>query len=267
MNIIFIMYSNGQGFYLALPSESSKGLFPENNASEYNVRLPHWIHLKGEWEIGLHSITYTRRNIIHHLDGTMLYGYPENDGTTTMTTTGKMQKHYTSVSEYVSNINELLEESHVNKTEIEFTTNTDGKVTITLRDGYRVRLKREQAIVLGFMNFEDSAETYYVKYTKTGSYKANLHRETNILVYCNIVQPQIVGDVLLPLVGIVPYQKTSESYDETFYAVENIYYIPVQTKAFQNVKVHLRSSTEEFIPFEHGRAAITLHVKPLNYFD
>ena len=65
-------------------------------------------------------------------------------------------------------INELLEESHVNKTEIEFTTNTDGKVTITLRDGYRVRLRREQAIVLGFMNFEDSEETYYVKYTKTG---------------------------------------------------------------------------------------------------
>ena len=167
------MYNNGQGFYLTLPSESSKDLFPENNPSEYSVRLPHWIHLKGNWEIGLHSITYTRRNIIHHLDGTILYGYPA-DGTTTMATTGKMKKHYSSVDEYVSNINELLEESHVNKTEIEFTVNSNGKVTITLRDGYRVRLN-------GFMNFEDSEETYYVKYTKTGSYKANLHRETNIL--------------------------------------------------------------------------------------
>ena len=94
------MYSNGQGFYLTLPSESSKGLFPENNASEYSVRLPRWIHLKGEWEIGLHSIAYTRRNIIHHLDGTILYGYPEHDGTTTLATTGKMQKHYSSVGEY-----------------------------------------------------------------------------------------------------------------------------------------------------------------------
>ena len=78
---------------------------------------------------------------------------------------------------------------------------------------------------------------------------------------------RFVGDKLLPLVATVPYQKTSEPYDETFYAVENIHYIPVQTKAFQNVKVHLKSSTEEFIPFEHGRAAITLHLKPLNYFD
>ena len=260
------MYSNRQGFYLTLPSESSKDLFPENDPSEYIVRLPHWIHLKGNWEIGLHSITYTRRNIVHHLDGTILYGYPENDGTTTMKTTGKMQKHYSSVDEYVSSINESLEGSHINKSEIEFTIDSTRKVTITLRDGYRVRLSREQAIVLGFMNFEDSAETYYVKYTTTGSYKANLYGETNILVYCNIVQPQIVGDKLIPLVAIVPYQKSTETY-ETFYAVENIHYIPVQTKAFQNIKVHLRSSTEVPIPFEHGRAAITLHLRPLNYFD
>ena len=259
------MYSNGQGFYITLPSESSKDLFPENNPSEYIVRLPHWIHLKGEWEIGLHSIAYTQWNVINHLDGTISYGYPEK-GTTKTTTTGKTRKHYSSVDEYVSSINELLEESHINKNEIEFTIDLTQKVTITLRDGYRVRLSREQAIVLGFMNFEDSAETYYVKYTETGSYRANLYRETNILVYCNIVQPQIVGDKLIPLVAIVPYQKTTETY-ETFYAVENIHYIPVQTKAFQNIKVHLRSITEESIPFEHGRAAITLHLKPLNYFD
>ena len=248
------MYSNGQGFYITLPSESSKDLFPENNPSEYIVRLPHWIQLKGEWEIGLHSIAYTRRNIIHRLDGTISYAYPEN-GTTRTATTGKTRKHYSSVDEYVSSINELLEESHINKNEIEFTIDLTQKVTITLRDGYRVRLSREQAIVLGFMNFEDSAETYYIKGTETGSYKANLYRETNIFVYCDIVQPQIVGDKLIPLVAIIPYQKTTETY-ETFYAVENIHYIPVQTKAFQNIKVHLRSSTEESIPFEHGRAAI-----------
>ena len=259
------MYSKRQGFYITLPSESSKDLFPENNPSEYIVRLPHWIQLKGKWEVGLHSIAYTQRDIIHHLDGTIFYAYPEN-GTTKTATTGKARKHYSSVDEYVSSINESLEESHINKNEIEFATNSDGKVTITLRDGYRVRLRREQAIVLGFMNFEDSAETYYVKYTDTGSYKANLYRETNILVYCNIVQPQIVGHRLIPLVAIVPYQKTSETY-ETFYTVENIHYIPVQTKSFQNIKVHLRSSTEEPIPFEHGRAAITLHLRPLNYFD
>ena len=54
------MYSNEHGFYITLPSESSRDVFPENNPSEYTVILPRWIHLKGEWEIGLHSI------LIHH---------------------------------------------------------------------------------------------------------------------------------------------------------------------------------------------------------
>ena len=219
----------------------------------------------GHWEIGLHSIAYTPWNIIQHLDEPISFmtGGKEGKG-------GKMRKHYSSVNEYMSSINTSLKESHVDKSlvdksnEIEFIYESNGKVKVRLSPGYTIRLRREQAIVLGFTTFEDPAETYDIENAEeTGTYKANLYRETNIHV-CDIVQPQIVGDKMTPLVAVVPYQKTTS---ETLYAVENIHYIPVQTKVFQNIKVHLRSSTEESIPFEHGRAAITLHLKPLNYFD
>ena len=249
------MYSDEQGFYITLPSQSSIKLFPDNNPSEYTVRLPRWIHLKGEWETGLHSIAYTPWNIIRHLDEPISFmtGGKEGKG-------GKMRKHYSSVKEYIEAINDS--QSH-----IEFVYESNGKVTAHLSPGYTLHLRREQAIVLGFMTFEDSSETYDIENVEeSGQYKANLYRETNIHVYCNIVQPQIVGDKMAPLVAVVPCQKTTETY-ETLYAVENIHYIPVQTKSFQNIQVHLRSSTEEPIPFEHGRAAITLHLKPLNYFD
>ena len=261
------MSSNEQGFYITLPSESSKELFPENNPSEYTVRLPRWIHLKGNWKIGLHSIAYTPWNIIQPLDEPISFiaGGKEGKG-------GKMRKHYSSVKEYVSSINKSLKESHIGKSledksnEIEFSYELNGKVTVSLSSGYTVRLRREQAIVLGFMTFEDSAEAYDVKNTEIGPYKANLHRETNIHVYCDIVQAQIVGDKMAPLVAVVPCQETYDTY-ETLYAVENIHYIPVQTKSFQNIKVHLRSSTDEPISFQHGRAVITLHLRALNYFD
>ena len=272
------MSSNEQGFYITLPSESSKELFPENNPSEYTVRLPRWIHLKGNWEIGLHSIVYTPWNIIQPFDDPISFtaGGEEGKG-------GKMRKHYGSVQEYVSDINKSLKESHVDKSkeshvdkskeshvdksnEIVFILKLNGKVKVNLSPGYSVRLRREQAIVLGFMTFEDSAEVYVVKNTETGPYKANLYRETNIHIYCDIVQAQIVGDKMTPLVAVVPCQETYDTY-ETLYAVENIHYIPVRTKSFQNIKVHLRSSTNEPIPFEHGRATITLHLRPLNYFE
>ena len=85
-----MMNSNGKqyNFYITLPSESSKKLFPENNASEYTVRLPQWVHLKGNWQIGLHSIAYTPWNIIRQLDGSISFTYSDK-GTTKTGTEGK----------------------------------------------------------------------------------------------------------------------------------------------------------------------------------
>ena len=252
------MNSNGEGFYITLPNDSSKDF--DNTPTEYTTRLPRWIQLNGEWEIGLHSIAYMPWNIVQHLDEPISFTYSGNNEKG-----GRMKKYYTTVYEYVTSIKKSLEEAHVTDNEIRFKFELSGKVTITLSPGYKVYLRREQAIVLGFMTFDDSAEVKEIAKTETGSYVANLHRETNIYVYCDIVQPQIVGDKTVPLLAIVPCQKTTETY-ETLYAPENIHYIPVQTKSFQKIKVLLRSSTNESIPFEYGRATITLHLKPLNYF-
>ena len=262
MYIISIMNSYGEGFYLTLPNNPSD-LFPENKPSEYRTKLPQWIHLNGEWEIGLHSIAYAPWNIIRHLDEPITFTHPGGKGKG-----GRLKKYYTSCLDYIESINESLKESsdiNNSNSEIEFIVR-DGKVTIDLSPGYKVQLRREQAIVLGFMKFEDPTEVKEIASTETGEYEANLHRETNILVFCDIVQPQIVGDKTQSLLAVVPSEKTTGT-NETVYAVENIHYIPVQTKSFQEVGIHLRSSTNESIPFEYERAAVTLHLKPLNYFQ
>ena len=229
------MNSNGEGFYITLPNEkSSKDFFPENNPSEYTSRLPRWIQLNGEWEIGLHSIAYTQWNIVRHLDEPISFTYADK-GNSYNEKCGRMKKYHTTIYEYITSINKALKEApHVTDNEIRFKLELNGKVTITLSPGYKVYLRREQAIVLGFMAFEDSAEVKEIAKTETGSHEANLHRETNIYVYCDIVQPQIVGDKTVPLIGIVPRQKTTETY-ETLYAVENMHYISIQTKSFQKI--------------------------------
>ena len=255
------MNSNGEGFYITLPNDSSKEYFPENNPSEYITKLPRWIQLNGTWEIGLHSIAYTPWNIVQHLDEPISYTYSDNKEE------GKrMKKYHTTIQDYIESINKSLSETpklNVDD-EINFAIQ-NGKVTITLPQGYKVFMRREQAIVLGFMKFDDAGEVKEIEKTKTGVYEANLHRETNIHVYCDIVQPQIVGNKTTSILGIVPYRKTTETC-ETVYVAENIRYIHIQTKSFQKIKVHLRSSTNEPILFANGRATVTLHLKPLNYF-
>ena len=255
------MDSNGEGFYITLPSDASEDYFPENKPSDYITKLPRRIELTGTWEVGLHSIAYTPWKIAHHLDEPISYTYSDNKKE------GKrMKKHPITIKDYIANINESLSETPKLNTgdEINFTIQ-NGKVTVTFPQGYKVFMRREQAVVLGFMKFDDTGEVKEIEKSETALYEANLHRETNIHVYCNIVQPQIVGNKTAPMLGIVPYRKTTET-SETVYVAENIRYIPIQTKSFQEINIHLRSSTKEPISFANGRVTVTLHLKPLNYF-
>ena len=252
------MNSNGTGFYISLPNDSSRDIFPENNASEYTTRLPQWIELNGEWEIGLHSVAYMKWDVIDHSIGLLAY---EDGGKIHEM---KMLKCYTTIDEYVTYINESFKKLNL-ETKFEITLE-NGKVTIKVKPNHKIILRRNQAIILGFIPYDSMKEYHKIgPSTETGNYDANLYRETNIHVYCDMAQSQIVGDKTMPLLGIVPAEKTHGIY-ETVYGVENIHYIPLQTKSFQNIKILLRSSTDEPIPFKYGRAVVTLHLKPVNYF-
>ena len=253
------MNSNGTGFYISLPNDSSRDIFPENNASEYTTKLPQWIELNGEWEIGLHSVAYMKWDVIDHSIG--LLAYTDNGDIHEM----KMKKCYTTIDDYVKYVNHSFRDLGL-ENKFEFTLEENGKVTIKVQANHKIILRKNQAIILGFLSFDDNDEWHKIEATtETGSYDANLYRETNIHIYCDIAQSQIVGDKTMPLLGIVPGEKTHGIY-ETVYAAENIHYIPLQTKSFQNIKILLRSSTDEPIPFKYGHAVVTLHLKPVNYF-
>jgi hypothetical protein len=69
--------------------------------------------------------------------------------------------------------------------------------------------------------------------TEMGNHEANLHRETNIYVYCNIVQPQIVGNQTVPLLDIVWDEGKGKC--ETTHSTKNLHYVPVRIKSFEEV--------------------------------
>ena len=253
-----MMNDSSEGFYITLPNHKGT-LFPENTPWEYTTRLPRWVQLDNEWMIGLHSVSYTRQYITQHFDTPISFTYAGSNEKGR-----KLKKYPTTIREYIVNINESLKDS-VNNKEIEFKLELDEKVTISVSSGYKVLLTRAQAIILGFLNINDEEEVREISATETGKHHVNLHRKTSIFIYCDIVEPQIVGDKTIPLLGIAPCETPGKIY-EKIYTGENIRYIPVQTRSFQNIKIHLRSSTYEPIPFEHGRASVTLHLRPLKYF-
>ncbi len=244
-----VMNTELHDFYVTLPSNTSTDTFPNNTPSEYTAKLSQRIELSGEWEVALHTISYVKWNTIKPNKESLHYTV---NGT--KKTGSQLKDYYANVKEYVADINASILEA--DKEKIVFTIQS-GKVTVTLESGYSVHLRKEQAIILGFLTFNDSDIVKKITATETGSYEANLHRETSIYVYCDIIEPQIVGNKTVPLLDIIWDKEKGKR--EITHSTENLHYVSVRTKSFEEVKVLLRSSTNESISFEHGHTSITLH--------
>ena len=104
-----------------------------------------------------------------------------------------------------------------------------------------------------------------VRKSSESPYVSDLHDIASIFVYCNIVQPQIVGNASVPLLRTIAVSgKSGDLITKTF---NNIQYVPVQAKSFENIEILLRTDTDDPVPFERGKMIATLYFRKLSYLD
>ena len=168
--------------------------------------------------------------------------------------------HYTSVEELVKDINAaLLATGDVNDN-IKLTYSAvTGKVTVQIKNNFQFYVAKPLSVTLGFGGKEP-----IIKKTTESPYAADLTVVSTIYVYCDIVDPQIVGDTSAQLLKSIPAQgKFGDVIAKTF---TNIQYVPIRTKSFEVVEVLLRIDTGDPVPFERGKVVITLHFRQHTYF-
>ncbi len=103
-----------------------------------------------------------------------------------------------------------------------------------------------------------------MKKTTQSPYVADMFPMSTIYVYCDIVEPQIVGDTNAQLLKTIPVEgKFGDVIAKTF---TNIQYVPIQTKSFENIEILLRNNTGEPVPFERGKVVSALHFRQHTYF-
>ena len=162
--------------------------------------------------------------------------------------------HYETMQYFVKNMNASLELEIGNSTTIYLTYSTlTGKVTVHLKPKCKLLLFGKMSLILGFGGKE-------VKIDKTGEnpYVTDLSTFTSIYTYCDIIQPQIVGDTSAQLLRSIPVEgKYGDIITKTF---TNIQYVPVQTKSFGYVKILLRNDTGDPVPFERGKVTSDMSV-------
>ena len=247
---------SGTHFYLTLPSNAFLNEFPNNKMTSYHVKLPQSIDLEGVWEVGLYSISYpnTWYTLQKGVDTHVFYA----------DRTGLFQQaimdygYYQSMQELIKAANKALTRNVSDNIKLTYNAFT-GKVTVQIKNGFQFAVMKPLSIILGF-----GGKDVMLKKTTESPYVADLTTVSTIYVYCDIVQPQIVGDTSAQLLKSIPAKgKFGDIIAKTF---TNIQYVPIRMKSFEAVEVLLRNDTGDPVPFERGKVVITLHFRKHSYF-
>ena len=103
--------------------------------------------------------------------------------------------------------------------------------------------------------------------TSTAEREVDLeHGFHDLYVYCDIIQPQYVGDALVPLLRIIPVEgKDEQRISKSFVRPQ---YVPVIRMQFESIEVNIKRDTGEPVPFQFGRVLLTIHFRqsrPVNF--
>ena len=245
-------------FYLTLPSNASMDIFPDNKTTEYHVSLPQNIELDVDWEVGLYSISYP--NSWYTLQDTerdthLYWAGPSGFWLAAVVDYG----YYGTIEDLIKAVNKTLtKKAGSNNIVVSYNTVT-GKTNVKLKTNYKFSGSPPLSIMLGF-----GAQDVTLEKTTESPYVVDMSILLNIYMYCDIVEPQIVGDINAQLLKSIPVEGNFGDIIAKTYT--NIQYVPVQTKSFEIVKVLLRSDTGKPVPFERGKVVITLHFRKHSYF-
>ena len=110
------------------------------------------------------------------------------------------------------------------------------------------------AYLLGFPEYLRNDSAY-------ARYSPNLHGGiSSLYVYApELIQPVIVGDTSAPLLRIVNVRGNSDETIEESYSL--IQYDKLLIKEISEIKIEIRYSQGDLIPFEYGNCTLTLHFR------
>ena len=255
-------------FFLTLPSNTEGD---GNRTNSYRVQLPAHMDLQGDWEVGLSELFYpnswcniTSEDHFFVLEGPGLdersdfYFIP--------------QKNYISVDDLVGQLN-MAETKHGRKVHLEerdptvnfFYKTNKNRVMVQLRGkGFRLHLSRKLQYILG----------YDTQMVITGEYEDSINYADHppditggfnfLYVYCNLIAPQIVGNVNAQVLRVINMEKRDFGANiEKEYA--NPHYVPLLEKEFSKVEINIKDDRGSLVPFEFGKVVVKLHFRRRRY--
>ena len=247
-----------RSFYVTLPSNSNMDIYPDNKKANYKVRLPRTLYLKNKYEVALVEIEYPITW------DTFSQGESYKIIVKDMNRAGEHiellipHAHYDSISELVREINTVLaqyteESGSLGKARLRI-HRLQEKITLDLPHNLHVKFSNECCDVLGLQcgkYYNGQANGLYCYDISRGFY--------SLFVYCNVVEPQIVGNVYVPLLRTVAIKGDRGSYVVKTYGEPH--YVPVSTDEMAVIEMNIKDDSGHDVPFTNGKVVCKLHFR------
>jgi hypothetical protein len=80
-----------------------------------------------------------------------------------------------------------------------------------------------------------------------------------LFIYCNLIEPQIVGNALTPLLRTVAIEGKQGDFVSSIFP--SPHYVKVQTKTFDTVDIAVKNDQGQDVRFNYGKVIVKLHLR------
>ena len=246
------------GFYVTLPSNASMDIYPTNTQASYKIRLPRTMYLKRGFEVALVEIQYP-------LSWDTFAVQSSRELLVTVRSKNELYKvtfpggHYENIQELIDAINrslkKYLKSFGMEGKEVVITQDRlEHRIKVYTKDNIYVKFSDECCDILGLL-----CGIWYSG-DATAPFKHDITKGFHSLfVYCNLCEPQIVGDVYAPLLRSVAIKGSRGEHVTKTYGEPH--YLPVSTDTVDMIEINIKDDTGHDVPFTSGKVVCKLHFR------
>ena len=282
---------NRNNFYITLPSNSSLEYFPDNTLAKYTTKLHRRIVLDSDhWEVALAEIQYPTLFETVSESKEMWIQYSQRVKLEKGADSYEMKKFILPQGIYdkEESVGKILTRG-LKVFRVYFDRNINRFVMVyDSKDVGSILMSNSMGRLLGYFMKNNEQFTLDVEVSKflisanqlnhksddllglihdttmmaEAPYPPQLTQSspTHMYVYTDIIEPNLVGDCVAPLLRIIKIQKQIADPDVSA-SFSNPYYLPVMKREFDTIEIHLRSDEGQLIPFVSGKLNLRLHFR------
>ena len=241
-------------FFLTLPSNSSKDIYPDNTPGHFYTKLPQTYNLSSAFEIGLAEISFP--NTYSNVQQDLLFFY-QHDYEDSLNIYHLPRGLYSSPTTIIKELNKLIENrKRRNKTKFSYNPATRRTTLYVYKDEV-ISLTPDLGKFLNLPSFNMKGPATYVSRGDVAVHE----NSQSIFVYCDLVTHRQVGDVMVPLLRAIPTIDKTNSVIHQIY--EKPHYQPLSRSTFSTVEILIANDLGDTPHFDGDiKTVVTLHLRP-----